>query len=68
MVIRILATNGFRLPKELVLFFKNLLYLNGFAASLAPDLNLFGEIEPIFGYFMTRYPDVIATLLADALA
>jgi ubiquinone biosynthesis protein len=67
-VIRILAVNGFRLPKELVLFFKNLLYLNGFAASLAPDLNLFGEIEPIFGYFMTRYPDVIATLLQDALA
>src|SRR5437764_4614630 len=34
---RILVAHGFRLPKELVLFFKNLLYLNGLAATLAPD-------------------------------
>src|SRR5205814_7047023 len=35
---RVLVAHGFRLPKELVLFFKNLLYLNGLAATLAPDL------------------------------
>ena len=46
-------------PKELVLFFKNLLYLNGFAAALAPDANLLDEIEPIFMYFATRYPQAI---------
>ena len=33
-------------------FFKNLLYLNGFAATLAPDSNLLAEIEPAFVYFM----------------
>ncbi len=31
-LIRVLSRHGIRLPKELVLFFKNLLYLNGFAA------------------------------------
>jgi ubiquinone biosynthesis protein len=64
-VIKTLAANGFRLPKELVLFFKNLLYLNGFAATLAPGTNLFGEIEPVFSYFMTRYPAQFGAILSD---
>jgi ubiquinone biosynthesis protein len=64
-IIRVLASNGFRLPKELVLFFKNLLYLNGFAATLAPDTNLFGEIEPTFGYFLQRYPDELSQIISD---
>jgi ubiquinone biosynthesis protein len=64
-IIRTLAASGFRLPKELVLFFKNLLYLNGFAAALAPDTNLFDQIEPVFTYFMTRYPQELAVIIAD---
>ena len=54
-VMRILVAHGFQLPKDLVLFFKNLLYLNGLAATLAPDLNLLGEIDPIFQYFAGKY-------------
>jgi hypothetical protein len=42
-----------------VLFFKNLLYLNSFAAAIAPEKNLLDEIEPIFMYFATRYPQAI---------
>ncbi len=64
LIIRTLAANGFRLPKELVLFFKNLLYLNGFAATLAPDTDLLAQIEPIFGYFVSRYPAQMAEILA----
>ena len=64
-VIRTLAANGFRLPKELVLFFKNLLYLNGFASTLAPDTNLLGQIEPIFTYFVTRYPEQLAAIMTE---
>ena len=63
-IIRVLASNGFRLPKELVLFFKNLLYLNGFAAALAPDANLFEQIEPVFGYFVQRYPNELSQIVA----
>lgn len=62
-VIRVLAENGFQLPKELILFFKNLLYLNGFASALAPDMNLLSEIEPIFMFFVGKYPDQLAQIL-----
>ena len=64
-VIRTLAMNGFRLPKELVLFFKNLLYLNGFASTLAPDTNLLAQIEPIFTFFVTKYPEQLAAIMSD---
>jgi ubiquinone biosynthesis protein len=66
-IIGVLAHHGFSLPKELVLFFKNLLYLNGFAATLAPDANLFDNIEPTFGYFVSKYPDELGQILNDVL-
>jgi ubiquinone biosynthesis protein len=58
-IIRALAKSGFVAPKELVLFFKNLLYLNGFAAAMAPDVNLLDEIEPVFSYFMGKYGEAM---------
>ena len=67
-VIRVLAENQFSIPKELVLFFKNLLYLNGFAATLAPDVNLFDQIQPIFAYFLQRYPDELAVIVAEVMS
>ncbi len=65
-LIRLLAARGFRVPKDLLLFFKNLLYLNAFAASIAPDVDLLGEIEPIFGYFAGKYGEQIAAAQAAA--
>jgi ubiquinone biosynthesis protein len=62
-IIRILSRSGLVVPKEMVLFFKNVLYLNGFGAALAPEANLMAEIEPIFMYFATKYPEAI-TLMA----
>jgi ubiquinone biosynthesis protein len=58
-VMRVLVAEGFRMPKELVLFFKNLLYLNGLAATLAPGLDLLGEVDPIFQYFKGKYEDAL---------
>lgn len=58
-LIQVVSRHGVSLPKELVLFFKNLLYLNGFAASVAPDANLLGEIVPVFGYFQAKYGEAI---------
>jgi ubiquinone biosynthesis protein len=66
-IIRVLAQNGFTLPKELVLFFKNLLYLNGFAATLTPGADLFTQIEPAFTYFFSKYPDVLAQIVSDVM-
>ncbi|MCW3041617.1 MAG: AarF/ABC1/UbiB kinase family protein, partial [Solirubrobacterales bacterium] len=45
----ILARSGFRMPKELVLFFKNLLYLSSFAAAVAPEADLFAVVERALG-------------------
>src|SRR5207237_9544626 len=58
-VMRILVAQGFRMPNELVLFFKNLLYLNGLADTLAPGLDLLGEVDPIFEYFKGKYEDAL---------
>jgi ubiquinone biosynthesis protein len=53
---------GAKFPKELMLFVKNLVFLDGAIARLAPDLDLFGEITEISIYFAQRHGDRI---LAD---
>ncbi len=56
-LLQVLARNGFRMPKDLVLFFKNLLYLSGFAASVAPDADVLAVVQ-----------DILLDLLADPSA
>ena len=51
---------GARMPKELMLFVKDLLFLDGALATLAPDLDLFSEITAVATYFATRYGERIA--------
>jgi ubiquinone biosynthesis protein len=51
---------GARLPKELMLFVKDLLFLDGALATLAPDVDLFQEITDVAGYFAARYGERIA--------
>ncbi|WP_374999918.1 ABC1 kinase family protein [Aeromicrobium sp. CTD01-1L150] len=63
-LLQVLARNGFRMPKDLVLFFKNLLYLSGFAASVAPDADVLAVVQEIL---MDVLADPSAGL-ADALA
>ncbi len=64
-VLRVLTARRFRLPKELVLFFKNLLYLTGFTASVAPDADLLGQIAPVLGHFMAKYGDQLASVQGE---
>jgi ubiquinone biosynthesis protein len=52
---------GAKLPKELMLFIKNMVFLDGAIATLAPDLDLFGEITHIATYFATRHGERIAS-------
>jgi ubiquinone biosynthesis protein len=63
-VLRVLSANGFRLPKELVLFFKNLLYLSAFAADVAPDADLLSHVEPLLRYFSGKYGDDLVAVAA----
>ena len=52
---------GAKLPKELMLFIKNLVFLDGAIATLAPDLDLFGEIAHVATYFATQHGTRIAS-------
>ncbi|MDQ1395389.1 MAG: ubiquinone biosynthesis protein, partial [Acidimicrobiaceae bacterium] len=55
-----LLAYGARMPKELMLFVKDMLFLDGALATLAPDIDLFEEITNVATYFATRYGDKIA--------
>ena len=57
---RQLLAYGARFPKVLMLFVKDLLFLDGALATLAPDIDLFGEVTRIATYFTARYGARIA--------
>ena len=46
---------GARAPKELMLFVKNLMFLDGATGTLAPDLDILAEISHVYSYFMSQY-------------
>jgi ubiquinone biosynthesis protein len=55
-----LLAYGAKMPKELMLFVKNMLFLDGAVARLAPEVDLLGEIAGIAMYFAQRHGDRIA--------
>jgi len=50
---------GARAPKDLMLFVKNLMFLNAATATLAPDLDLLAEIAHVHSYFLTQHGERI---------
>ena len=64
--IKTLLALGARMPKELMLFVKNLVFLDGAIASLAPDLDLFAEIEGIALLFAEKHGERIMAQLGLA--
>jgi ubiquinone biosynthesis protein len=54
---------GARAPKELMLFVKNMMFLDGATANLAPDLDILGEMAQIYAYFQQHYGEQIAIQL-----
>ncbi|MHB1928673.1 MAG: ABC1 kinase family protein [Acidimicrobiales bacterium] len=59
-VTRRLLEYGARFPKVLMLFVKDLLFIDGALATLAPDVDLFAEIMQIATYFTLRHGERIA--------
>jgi len=55
-----LLAHGARLPKHLMLYVKNMIFLDGAIAQLAPDLDLFAEVTRIWGYFASQHGERIA--------
>jgi len=52
---RKLLDYGARLPKVLMLFVKDMLFLDGALATLAPDVDLLGEVVALNQYFANRH-------------
>ena len=50
-----LLAYGARAPKELMLFVKNMMFLDGAIARLAPDLDILGEIQKVHMEIATRH-------------
>ena len=58
--IKALLGIGARMPKELMLFVKNLVFLDGAIATLAPDLDILGEIGNVSMHFATTHGERLA--------
>jgi len=54
-VVKALLSYGARVPKELMLYVKNLMFLDGAIARLAPDLDILAEIANISMTFTMRH-------------
>ena len=54
-VVKALLGYGARMPKELMLYVKNLMFLDGAIARLAPDLDIIAEIANISMQFAMRH-------------
>jgi ubiquinone biosynthesis protein len=54
-VVKAMLGYGARMPKELMLYVKNMVFLDGAMARLAPDLDLLGEIAKISLMFAERH-------------
>jgi ubiquinone biosynthesis protein len=55
-----LLAYGARLPKPLILFIKDLLFLDGALAVMAPDVDILGELTYLVGYFHERHGATVA--------
>ncbi|CAB5133315.1 unannotated protein [freshwater metagenome] len=70
-VIKALLGYGASLPKELMLYVKNMVFLDGAISRLAPDLDILGEVANISMMFAQRHGDRLGKELGvdpDAVA
>jgi ubiquinone biosynthesis protein len=59
-VLKGLLRHGARLPKHLMLYVKDMIFFDGAIARFSPDVDLFGEVGKIFGYFAEKHGARIA--------
>jgi ubiquinone biosynthesis protein len=62
-VTKAMVAHGLKIPKEVVLYMKDVLFLDAAIANLAPDLNLLAEFSFISAYFAATYGETIARQL-----
>jgi ubiquinone biosynthesis protein len=59
-VTKALLGYGARMPKELMLYVKDMLFIDGSMTSMAPDIDLIGEIVRIVMYFYEHHGERLA--------
>ena len=64
--VKLLLGYGAALPKELMLFVKNLMFVDAAIGTLAPDLDLFGEVTAIATYFAQNHGQRLASEMGNA--
>jgi ubiquinone biosynthesis protein len=60
--VRVFARHGGQIPKDLVLFLKNLVYLGEAVRALDPDVDLRAEVGQLFDYFAGKYTEEMRRL------
>ena len=60
-----LVAHGAKLPKELFLYMKGMVYLNGAITKLAADVDMFTEIAHIYELFTTTHLEHLEALDVD---
>jgi ubiquinone biosynthesis protein len=65
-VIKALLGYGARMPKSLMLYIKNLIFIDGAIASLAPELDMFAVVTEVATHFATTHGPTIAAQLGMA--
>lgn len=65
-VVKALLGYGAKMPKSLMLYVKNLIFIDGATATLAPDLDLFTTITEVATHFATTHGATIAAQLGMA--
>ncbi|MGH1490729.1 MAG: ABC1 kinase family protein [Acidimicrobiales bacterium] len=65
-VVKALLGYGARLPKSLMLYIKNLIFIDGAIATLAPELDMFAAVTEVATHFATTHGSTIAAQLGMA--
>ena len=60
-VVKALLGYGARMPKELMLFVKNMIFLSSMIGHLAPDIDLIAEVQAIAMHFAVHHAPQLAT-------
>jgi predicted unusual protein kinase regulating ubiquinone biosynthesis (AarF/ABC1/UbiB family) len=65
-MIRSMVKFQIRIPRELVLLSKQMLYLEGAARVLAPEVDLLQEQHVIYTSLFTKYPELVGGLISGS--
>jgi ubiquinone biosynthesis protein len=65
-VVKALLGYGARIPKSLMLYIKNLIFIDGAIATLAPELDMFATVTDVATHFATTHGATIANQLGMA--